>query len=300
MFLALRKAYRDLTRRRLRSFLTIIGIVIGVAGIVAIGSTSKNMAAAQAEAYNNNSQQDMRWWLGNAPENVLPAVEQVANVDATELRATYYSKWYAAGAWRDILFNGIQDFENMRVNRIDLVEGQWPKRGEVLLESSVRDIAPVQIGDEVVYRAGPGNETRHLRVVGFARSPSYPAASILGTSIAYTPDTEVQKMYGQEGDNQILVRLKDFSAGVRTDTKDEIQRVFAKRNLAYGSYWERNPDDYTGKRQLDALIALMTIFSIVGLVIASFLVANTLSAVISEQMGEIGAMKAVGATGNKV
>src|SRR5438270_9613096 len=167
MLISLRKAYRDLTRRRLRSFLTVIGIVIGVAGIVAITSTSKNMAAAQASAYNNNSQQDMRWWVGISPQNLLGAVDQVSNVAISELRATYYTKWYAAGAWRDILFNGVRDFENPSVNRIDLVEGQWPRAGETVLESSVRDVAPVQIGDEVVYRAGPGNESRHLRVTGF-------------------------------------------------------------------------------------------------------------------------------------
>jgi putative ABC transport system permease protein len=300
MFISLRKAYRDLTRRRLRSFLTIIGIIIGVAGIVAITSTSKNMTAAQASAYNNNSQQDMRWWVGISPDNLMAAVNQVSNVETSELRAQYFTKWYATGAWRDILFNGIKDFDSMRVNRIDLVEGRWPRRGEVVLEASVRDVAPVQIGDEVVYRAGPGNESRHLRVVGFAKSPSYPSASIIGTSVGYTLNTEVRKMYGQDGDNQLLVRLKDFSPGVRTDTKAEIERAFAKRNVSYGSYWERNPDDYVGKRQLDALVTLMTVFSIVGLVISSFLVANTLAAVISEQMSEIGAMKAIGASGGRV
>jgi putative ABC transport system permease protein len=300
MLIALRKAYRDLTRRRLRSFLTVIGIVIGVAGIVAITSTSKNMTAAQADAYNNNSQQDMRWWVGNAPDNLLAALSLVANVDEAELRATYYTKYFAAGAWRDMLFNGIGDFEEMRVNRVDLVEGRWPKRGEVVLETSVRDISPVQVGDELAYREGPNNQTEYLRVVGFARSPTYPSANIIGVSVAYTPNSEVHQMYGAVGDNQLLVRLKDFSPGVRTETREEIQRVFAKRNLQFGAYWERNPDDYTGKRQLDALVALMTIFSIVGLVISSFLVANTLAAVISEQMGEIGAMKAVGATGVRV
>src|SRR4029079_102820 len=121
MFLALRKAYRDLTRRRLRSFLTIIAIVIGVAGIVAITSTSKNMTAAQAAAYNNNSQQDMRWWLGGAPASLMEAVAQVPNVDTSDLRAQYYTKWYAAGAWRDMLFNGVRDFSNINVNKLDLV-----------------------------------------------------------------------------------------------------------------------------------------------------------------------------------
>jgi putative ABC transport system permease protein len=300
MFLSLRKAYRDLTRRKLRSFLTIIGIIIGVGGIVAITSTSKTMTAAQAAAYNNNSQQDMRWWVGGAPQSLIDAVQQVPNVDAVELRATYYTKYYAGGAWRDMLFNGIHDFSTMHVNRVDLTEGRWPERGEVVLESSAREVAPVQIGDDLIYRAGEGNQTKHLTVVGFAKSPSYPAASIIGTSVAYTSDDEVRKMLGIDGDNQVLVRLADFSAGVRTDTRQEIERVYAKRNLQYGAYWERNPDDYVGKRQLDALVTLMTVFSVVGLVIASFVVANTLAAVISEQMGEIGAMKAIGATGGQV
>ncbi len=300
MILSIRKAFRDLTKRRLRSFLTIIGIIIGVAGLVAITSTSKNMAQAQAAAYNNNSQQDMRWWLGIAPNNVQAAVEQVPNVAEAELRATYYTKWYSAGAWRDIRFIGIHSFSDMRVNKVDLVEGRWPGRGEVALESSVRAMLPVAIGDEVVYRAGPGNESRRLAVVGFAMSPSYPSASIIGTSVAYTLNDEVHKMYGANGDNQLLVRLKDFSSAVRADTRRDIERVFAKRNLAFGSYFERNPEDYVGKRQLDALVTLMTVFSIVGLVISSFLVANTLAAVISEQMSEIGAMKAVGATSGKV
>lgn len=300
MIISLRKAFRDLTRRRLRSFLTVIGIIIGVAGLVSITSTSKNMAAAQGAAYNNNSQQDMRWWVGISPENVAAAVKQVPNVAEAELRATFYTKWYASGAWRDILFNGIKNFDDIRVNKVDLVEGRWPGRGEVVLEASVRDTTPVAIGDDVVYRAGPDNQSQHLTVVGFAKSPSYPAASIIGTSVAYTLNTEVRKMYGQNGDNQLLVRLADFSPGVRLNTKQEIERVLDKRNVQYGSYFERNPDDYVGKRQLDALIALMTVFSVVGLIISSFLVANTLSAVISEQMGEIGAMKAIGATSNKV
>lgn len=267
---------------------------------MAITSTSKNMTAAQAAAYNNNSQQDMRWWLGGAPASMIDAVKQVGNVGDVELRAQYYSKWYAAGSWRDILFNGINDFNDMRVNRVDLVEGRWPQRGEAVLEASVRDVAPVQIGDEITYRAGEGNETRYLTIVGFARSPSYPSANIIGTSVAYAIEDDVHKMYSMDGANQILVRLDDFSPGVRAETRQEIERVFAKRNMQFGSYWERNPDDYVGKRQLDALVTLMTVFSIVGLVIASFLVANTLAAVISEQMGEIGAMKAIGATSGKV
>jgi putative ABC transport system permease protein len=280
--------------------LTVIGIIIGVAGLVAITSTSKNMTTAQAEAYNNNSQQDMRWGVSFPPISLESALDEIPNVDAAELRAIYLTKWNSEGSWRDIRFNGVSDFENMRVNKIDLVEGRWPKRGEVTLDASIREVVPVSLGDEIAYRAGVGNQMRKLVVVGFAKSPSYPSATVIGTASAFALDTEVQAMYSQPGNNQLLVRLADFSPGARTETKAEIERLFEKRNLGFGGYWERNPDDYVGKRQLDALVALMSVFSIIGLVISSFLVANTLAAVISEQMGEIGAMKAVGASAGKV
>jgi drug/metabolite transporter (DMT)-like permease len=48
----LRKAYRDIAGRKVRSALTVLGILIGVAGIVIIVSTSQNLTRAQAQAFN--------------------------------------------------------------------------------------------------------------------------------------------------------------------------------------------------------------------------------------------------------
>ena len=44
------KIYRDLTRRQARSLLTVLGIAVGVASLVAIVSTSRSLAQAQASA----------------------------------------------------------------------------------------------------------------------------------------------------------------------------------------------------------------------------------------------------------
>src|SRR3954447_1930867 len=93
MPITFRKALRDLRRRRLRSLLTVIGIIVGVAGIVAIITTSKNLAAAQAQAYNNNSQQDQSWAVAGAPASIVEDVRANPNVAAAERRADYFTKW---------------------------------------------------------------------------------------------------------------------------------------------------------------------------------------------------------------
>ncbi|HUS15110.1 MAG TPA: FtsX-like permease family protein [Chloroflexia bacterium] len=298
MPITFRKALRDLSKRRLRSLLTVIGIIVGVAGIVAILTTSKNLTAAQGQAYNNSSQQDQGWSARDVPASVITALRAHPNVAAAERRADYFTKWSDGDTWRDLYFLGLEDFAHQEVNIIDLVEGRWPERGEVVFEKSIRDIVPLQVGDRISYRAGPNNETRQLTVTGFAQSPTYPAASIIGTGVAYAAASEVRRMYGGTGDSQIIIRLRDFDG--RDATRKDIELLFDRHNLPHGGVRQRNPDNYPGKQALDALIMLMGVFSVVGLLISGFLVANTLAAVVSEQMGEIGAMKAVGATSGRI
>ncbi len=87
------KAVRDLTRRPLRSALTILGIGIGVAGLVAIVSLGQNVVAAQAASYANSSQADLDYWVWNASPGLLRALASVPNVEQGELRASLYTKW---------------------------------------------------------------------------------------------------------------------------------------------------------------------------------------------------------------
>ena len=298
MPITFRKAVRDLLKRRLRSLLTVIGIIVGVAGIVAIITTSKNLAAAQGQAYNNSSQNDLSWGATDVPASVIDAVRADPNVAAAERRADYYTKWSTGDAWHDVYFLGLEDFTDQQVNKVALVEGRWPGRGEIVFEASIREVVPLRVGDSITYRADPNNTIHRATISGFAKSPAYPAASIIGTAVSYAPAADVRRMFGGAGDSLILVRLKDFAA--RATTQKDLERLFGRRNLSFGGFRQRNPDNYPGKQALDALILLMGIFSIVGLLISGFLVANTLAAVISEQMGEIGAMKAVGATSGRI
>src|SRR5262245_50275219 len=143
MPITVRKALRDLRQRKLRAALTIIGIVIGVAGIVAIITTSTNLTAAQRAAYTNNSQEDLHWWVAGAGRGVVAAGRQLPNVAAAERRGEYITKWWADNTWRDMRFLGLTDFQNQQVNQVDLVAGRWPARGEVVLEASVRDVTPI-------------------------------------------------------------------------------------------------------------------------------------------------------------
>lgn len=290
---SLRKAYRDLTRRRLRSLLTLGGIVIGVAGMVAIVSTSRNLVAVQRQAYAAASQADAAYWTWNAPATFARAIEGLPNVAAAELRADFFTRWQVGGRWRDIHLIGVEDFGQVRINRMKLVAGRFPGPGELLVEASALQIEPLAIGQQVLVRDRLGKD-HVLTIGGFSRSPTALSAALTNVPVAYGSARSVRRMMDATGFNQLLVRFRDFEA--REETLRAIERLFDRRGLPRSASRVHDPRSFPGKRELDALMGVMFLFSGLGLLLSGFLVANTLSAITAEQVGEIGVMKALGGT----
>lgn len=285
------KAYRDITKRRIRSLLTIGAIAVGVAGIVAIVSTAQNLARAQADAYTNASQADITFWVWDAPPQTARALTEIPNVADAEVRNNYFTKCKWAGQARDVYLWGL-NFADQHINEIKLLD-RTPNLGEFVAESSVRALFAVQVGDTISCRARDGS-TRNLTLAGFAASPNYPTAEILNFATVYANAEDVQRLLGIGGANQALLKIRDPLQA--RQTADDAVKLFRRRGVDHGAPDIRDPHNYLGKRELDALFVLLLVFSMVGIVSSGFLVANTLAAMTAEQVGEIGTLKAIGGT----
>ncbi|MGQ9684394.1 MAG: ABC transporter permease [Anaerolineae bacterium] len=286
------KVLRDLRGRRLRSLLTVFGIAIGVAGLVAMVSLGENVVAAQAATYASTSQADLDYWVWNAAPGVLRAVEAVPNVEQAELRASYYTKWRVGDSWRDMEIIGLADPTAVALNQFALVEGRLPQPGELLVEISARELGPVQVGQEITYREGQTLRQRSAIVSGLSRSPSYLSSILTSVTRAYAPAADVLAQLGTDGYNQLLVRLRDPARA--PETVQRINRLLERRGIQHGTPLVRDARNLPGRRELDALIVLLTVFSVVGLGVSCFLVSNTLLALLAEQVREVGIIKALG------
>jgi putative ABC transport system permease protein len=299
MFFALfRKAYRDVTKRRVRSLLTLLGILIGVGGVVAIVSTGENLARAQQAAYANASQNDIAYWVWNAPASLPRALQEIPNVRSAELRVDFFTRcrWTVNGAAnaRDVYLHGVADFENQRVDEILLQSGRFPKTGEAVIEESARAVIPLRLGDTITCRGNGGEPDRTFTLVGTVQTPNYPNASLLDYATIYAPSQDVIQLLGASGSNSLLLKVNDLTQA--SDTARAVSQLLDRRGIQHGAATIRDPQNYLGKRELDALLALLSVFAVVGLITSGFLVANTLAAIVTEQVGEIGTLKALGGT----
>jgi putative ABC transport system permease protein len=291
MPILLRKAWRDLRVRPARSLLTLIGIVIGVAGVVAVVLAGRTLSAAQRRAYQNQSQADIAVWVWNADERIVRALQSLPGIAAVERRAVAFTKWRSDLQWQEIELEGIQDFENVRVNQMELLEGHFPGRGEIALETTARDLAPVEIGQTIELRSATG-QIQSLTVSGFTRTPYYPSAGLMRVTVGYVPAATVRPFLETRGDNRLLMRLDDIL--LAEELRPQIESLLDRRYVPRGALEIRDPDTYTGQRELETLLRLMTVLSGLGVLISTFLVTNTLAAIVAEEVREIGILKALG------
>jgi putative ABC transport system permease protein len=297
MFALLRKVWRDLAQRRVRSALTILGIAVGVAGLVAITSTSSNVARAQREVFDATSQADITYWVWDAPTRLAATLSAYPRIAAAELRLTHVARWRAGASWMDIELVGLDDFARVRINQFELLKGRFPSTGEIVLEVSASRAGGVEVGSKIAYRDQGGRE-RYLTVSGISASPSYLSSSITKVAVGYVPAPFLRRMLSTSGNNQLLIKLRDPQDAQAT--AQYIGRLLRQQGLQAGAPEIRHPDQFPGKRELDALMVMMFLFSAMGLVLSSLLVINTLSASVAEQINEIAILKTIGATRRQV
>lgn len=294
-----RRVIRSLLVRRVRSLLTLAGVVVGVAGVTAVVFTARNLARAQALAYDAASQADVTFWVWDAGPGIVRSLAARPAVVAVEQRWTEYVKARLGDDdnSQTLYLVGLPDPAATSVNRLDLLAGRYPGPGETLLEISSRELAPVAIGDTITYRDASGRE-RSLIVSGFARSPTLLAAQLTGLATAFVHARPVQDLLGTAGANQLLIRVTDPARA--RQTAGEISRLLDKQHLQHGDPDVRDAQNFPGKRELDALFRLLGLFATLGLALSGVLVGNTLAALVVEEQDEIGTLKALGADRRQV
>lgn len=298
MRILIRKIVRDLLRRRLRNSLTLFGVVLGVAGVVAISTTTSEMVDAQRLTYNSSNQADLAAFTGSLSPTILNLVERRDNVAIVDSRSVTATRFSTGTGWENVQLIGIDEFSEIRLDTVELSRGRFPQRGEIAFDESARELAPIEIGDTVAIQRSSAEDPAYFTVSGFTHSPATLGAGIMNRAVAYTTADEVQTLTERDGDNFLLVRVSDAERS--NQTARDISGLLSKRGVSVGTFEVRDPTEFVGSRELGTLLLLLRIFSVLGAALAAFLVANTLSAVMGEETTQIGVMKAMGGTQRQI
>jgi putative ABC transport system permease protein len=295
-----RKSVTDLTRRRARTFFAVATLAIAVAsiGIFALPPLADRAMQDEVERTRlSDLTVSMRpLALG---EGQLAALARLPNVAAVEPRSFVATRVYVGERRADAIVIGIPDFARQRVDVVSVASGSAPGPGAVLteLQNERQGRYDAARGDTARIIASDGS-IRRLRVSGEARNLSQGQEVIYeGTIVLYATPETVASLSGETGVSSLAFRLWDTRRASVVSTLARVRSTL-EAEPGFRGFTElpgvRAPGDWPGKEDLTRFTDLLSVVTILALLSALVLIANTMTTLVGEQTNEIGAMKAMG------
>jgi putative ABC transport system permease protein len=294
MSASLRKSVTDLTRRKARASFTVLTLALAVAsiGIFAVPAVMQQ-AMDREVAVNRLADVTVTMKPLALRASDLAALERLPNVAAVEPRASFMTRVYVGARRDEAMVVGVTDFAAQRADVVAVTRGA-PGADSLLAEE-----ANVRKGDfeGSAARIVTGEGTvRTLPISGEARTLS--GSSEWDFLTFYAPAETVASIAGVDGYTSLSVRLHDAGRAAAERTVADI-REHLRATTEFTAFGDlptiREPGSYPGKADFEAMASILNIVTLLALVSALVLLANTMTTLIGEQTAEIAAMKAIGA-----
>ncbi len=318
-----RKVLRDLWRNKGRSLLVVLSIAVGV---FAVGTVTHMREIVQQDMIGSYERSNPAHAIitteDDFDDDLLEVIREMPEVAAAEGQriVTMRFQLEPGAEWYPVSLTARSDYENIEINVLheeavfspdaDAWPGPVPlppPEREVMWErtSCIRAVTGLykkaKLGDTMIVETPLGRQ-REMRMAGLVGDfTRYPASFTQVANGYVTLDT--MEWLGQSRDyNELVLRVtgegrdKAHNQGVADKVADRIERSGV--TVAHTEVPE------PGKLPLDdlvrALLFLLGAMGAVSLGASVFLLINTMQALLTQQVRQIGVMKALGARGRQI
>jgi putative ABC transport system permease protein len=292
------KVISDLWSHRVRTLIVALAVAVGV---YAVGSVLAVQALMLREFHADRDDAAIASAIIIAyppfDAKLAERIAEMPGVAAAEGRQSFNARVITdADTNRDIEIAAVEDFDAMQVDKYLLVDGTWPTRkDEIMLEWMGLPWIGAEIGDTITVEL-PDDTRRHLTITGTAHNPQHPSPGVTGnTSGLVSPKT--MEYLGQSplfSELHLRVVGADPDKTTVQSVVDDVEKQIERSDRAILD------TVILGESIIESIvnttILILSTFSWVILLLSAFLVVNTITALIAQQVNQIGIMKLIGAS----
>lgn len=197
----------------------------------------------------------------------------------------------------------------MRMANFEVKDGAWPPRsGEIFIGGDSLELLDVRVGDTVTL-ATAGGEPAELRVTDTVYDPSLAPASQEQTGRGYLSTASLAAIGESAVLDQLKLQIADQPGSTApsrdrnaiVDVAEEVgEWLQQEHGLAIQEIQVPEPYAHPHQGQADALLSAMLIGAGSALLLSTILVANMLAGLFTQQIPQIGIMKAIGGRSGRI
>jgi len=292
-----RKVFSDLWEDRTRTGLVVASIAVGVFAIGMIISAylilrediDRSYAAIDPpniKIATDPFDKDLVQLIGK-----LPAVKDAEGRYIIQIRARRGTE-----SWQNLKLVGIPD-SPATINLLDPIEGtQFPPKNEVLVSQWVMHITGYKIGDTIHVEIPDGSK-HDLIVAGIVSDQTTSEIDLSATNNAYVT-LKTLESWGLNGNfNELYVTVNGSGSDPEliASVADRVKQQIKDSDREVYRMDEKLSTEHPMTNTVLAVIGLLGALAVLITILSSSLIINTLTALLTQQLRQIGIMKLVGA-----
>ncbi len=307
-----RKMLRDMWGNKTRTLLVVLSIAIGVFAVGMIATSRTILAEDLTASYAATNPASARIAVSNPQiggssdgfdEDLVEAVRRMDAVAAAEGRRSLGVRLQVGpDQWRDLQLFAIPDYEDIQINKIWSESGAWPPpEKEMLIERAALGLTNAQVGDRVLVKMPDGTE-REMRVAGLVHDLSQLPSFLDGTIYGYVTFDTLEWLGAPRDFNEMNIVVAEHKANKQyvQYVANEVSHKIEKSGHSVLMKIVPEPGKHPLSDVIQTIVLLLGVIGIFALLLSGFLVINTISALLSQQVRQIGIMKAIGARSGQV
>jgi putative ABC transport system permease protein len=293
------KVFSDLWDDKTRTTLVVASIAVGVFAVGMIITALMILREDINISYASANPANIEIWTDPFRGDLVRVIEKVPDIDEVEGRHIVSIRARRGDEnWQGLKLVGVPDFENMGINQLGILEGSpIPGKGEIILSQDMMNSTGYQVGDMIEIEL-PDGSTHQLTVAGLVSDQTSARPDTNATSNAFVTLDTIRSLGLGNNYNRLLITVAGdgstelFIASVASQVEDKIE----SHNRAVYRTEKNKSNEHP---MTDTILAMMGVLGALGILITILsisLIINTLNAMMTQQLRQIGVMKLIGAS----
>jgi putative ABC transport system permease protein len=292
------KVIRDLTSDYTKNLMLVIAIAMGVLGVGAILGGYSVITREMTDNYMGTVPASATIEIEeNLTKGLVDSVKAIAGIKEAERHATIGARMKVKGKWYPLLLFVIDDFNNMRTNKINSQSGVVdPSERTMLAERTALVMMQAKEGESVIIKT-PHGEPKSIKLSGVVHDPGLAPAWQEQAGYGYISISTLKWLGESQGFDQlrILVSENEKSSDHIENQAGIVASWLDKNNYTVHEIQVPPPGRHPHQSQMNAVLTIFIVFSFLILILGSILVATSMATLMVKQVRQIGVMKTIGA-----
>ncbi|HEX6270374.1 MAG TPA: FtsX-like permease family protein [Anaerolineales bacterium] len=293
-----RKVFHDLMDNKGRTLLVVFSIAVGVFSIGVIAGAYQIISNDMSASYSANKPANIELRMADFDDDVLASIHNQRSVADAEGRRVFNVRVRVPGTekWTTLDMIAFEDFEKNAINLLTLIEGRSiPDKREVLLEHDALQHIDVSLNRLLEFQL-PDGSTKTMPVVGIVQDTAAGAGDFLASPYGYITMDTLQYLGQPQLFNRALVIVAESGDDIfhiraaGAELKDKLEK---SGNIVIRSRFSQT-HEHPLADTVNAILGILMALGILIVFLSSSLIANTLSALLSQHLRHIGVIKLVG------